>query len=504
MKKPLQTSKAAAALGGRAAAAEAVARVLSGRGFAAEHLHKLRARGALAGREAAEATDLALGAVRHSFTLRSVLRSLAAVDERRTPPELRAVLLIGAYELLWRVDVPEYAAVNQAVELAAARCGRRASGMVNAVLRNVARAIQQRRAAWRRGNDCHVRVNQDEACVFERAVLPAQRADGPSVAHLAAATGVPEELFARWVRHYGLAAAESIGWASQCVPAIVIVRNRLRISGRGFASRAQTEFGTAVALAAAGEDRAAANDAGADLAFLSPGNPPGESALLNEGLAYVQDPTAQRAADVAAAEPGMRILDLCAAPGGKTLAMAVRMRDRGELIACDSDPKRVRLIAENVRRLGLTCVQPRHIEADADLPKAWQRGFDLAFVDVPCSNTGVLARRPEARLGFTPRKLASLMRLQGALLERASRAVKPGGTLLYSTCSLEPEENERRVEAFLREHADWSILETCCTLPRGGPNLCDWRDGGFVARLQYGGAAGQTPDSPRQHALTVR
>ncbi len=470
-------------LSGRAAAAQAVLRVLNGRGFASEHLHRLRSRGALSGREASEATDLAMGAIRHAITLRSVLRSTASVDEQRTPPELRATLLIGAYELIWRADVPEYAAVHQAVALASERVHRRAAGMVNAVLRNLARAIEQRRAAWRRCNPHHVRVNADEACVFDRPVLPVAEGKSPTIAHLAAATGVPEELFTRWARHYELPAAEAIGWASQCIPALILVRNRLRISAREFTERTRAEFGSDVTFGDSGAAREPAPEGTHDLAFLAPGSPVGESALLREGLAYVQDPTALSAIDLADVRPGMQVLDLCAAPGGKTIGLAVRMRDRGELVACDVDAKRIRQIDDNVRRAGLTCVQTRRIDPDADLPKDWRGHFDLVLADVPCSNTGVLARRPEARLGFTTRKLGSLQRLQETLLRRAAQGVKPGGSLLYSTCSLEPEENEHRVAKFLRAHPEWSIRDSRCTHPRGGPAPSDWRDGGFVAGL---------------------
>jgi 16S rRNA (cytosine967-C5)-methyltransferase len=159
------------------------------------------------------------------------------------------------------------------------------------------------------------------------------------------------------------------------------------------------------------------------------------------------------------------------------------MQDRGEIVACDIVAERLARVGENAARLGLTCVRPERIAGDADLYGALGE-FDAVLIDAPCSNTGVIARRPEARFGLTPARLASLVMLQRDLLRRAAACVRAGGRLVYSTCSIEPQENEEVVQAFLRENRGWRFVDSQTALPRWGAKLTEWRDGGFVARLE--------------------
>ena len=140
-------------------------------------------------------------------------------------------------------------------------------------------------------------------------------------------------------------------------------------------------------------------------------------------------------------------------------------------------------MSDNIARLGLTCVRVNLTSARAARGPVEPELFDAALVDVPCSNTGVIARRPEARLGLAPEKLKSLVRVQKGLIRKAARSVRPGGRLVYSTCSLEPEENESVVGGFLTGHSDWRLDVQQTTLPAWGPRCADWCDGGFAARL---------------------
>ncbi len=458
-------------LSARLAAVQAVTRVLRGRGFVHEHLRSLRQRGRLDGRAAAVATDLALGAVRHAITIRHVLRRLARYDERHIRDDLRAILYTATYALIYQSRVPDYAIVSESVSLASRRIHRRAAGMVNAILRSVARAIVSRCEPWHDRDARRVRTGFDSACVFDRPVLPEPDPPARPLAWLAAAAGLKQPLLARWVRHFGWQGAEQSAWASQAIPPIVLQRNSLRCSPQDFERRVRDEFGDAAEITT-------------EAAFLPPSAAVAGSVLIREGLAWVQDPTARRAARTLAVEPSQRVLDLCAAPGGKTLALAIDMHDRGTLVATDL-PERIDAVRQAVRRLGLSCVQVRLVgpEAGGDPRLSPDERFDAVLVDVPCSNTGVLARRPEARLGFTDAKLASLVRLQRELLEIAARCVRPSGRLVYSTCSLEQDENEAVVEAFCRQHDGWQVDSSELTLPGWGPRLSDWRDGGFAARL---------------------
>jgi 16S rRNA (cytosine967-C5)-methyltransferase len=194
-----------------------------------------------------------------------------------------------------------------------------------------------------------------------------------------------------------------------------------------------------------------------------------------DGLFSVQDLTAMQAARRLAPIPGSRVLDLCAAPGGKSCHLAELMHDSGEVLAVDITPARLSRIVENAQRLGLKSVHALLASEDGhDLPRG---PFDFILADVPCSNTGVIGRRPEVVRQLTLDSILELTRLQFELLHRAAERLKPGGRLLYSTCSIEIEENEHVVAEFLRQHPGFSLLDSELMLP-GSP-----ADGGFQALL---------------------
>lgn len=470
-----------AALDGRAAAAGAVAAVLGGRGFAGEWLRAARSAGRLAGREAALAMELAQGALRHMLTIEQILGRLARFARPRVPAPLRAVLYTAVYQLVWLERIPPFAAVDRAVALARDRVGGRAPGMVNAVLRRVSDALAERCAPWTRLDPAQVRTGWDRACRFRTAALPPAGADPQT--HLAAATGERPARYAELVARYGPERAEAVAWASQGRPATVLHRNPLRATPEAFERSLRVAYGAEVELAG-------------DVAFAPPSVPVGDLPAFQDGLAYVQDLTAHAAVRAVEARPGEQVLDLCAAPGGKSIALALALRDRGRVVACDAAPPRLARVDANVARLRLTCVRTRAIAADAPELVAEGPRYDAVLVDAPCTNTGVIARRPEARLGLTPRKLASLVALQQRLLRQAARLVRPGGRLVYSTCSIEPAENEEVVAAFLADHPGWRLDAEETTLPAWGPRWADWRDGGYYARLRPPpGAAPAQPGS---------
>lgn len=458
-------------LPGRVAAYRAVLNVLTRQTFVSETLGLLREREGLDGREAGLATEIALGAVRHVYTIDQVLRNVATYDKQNVAPEVRAVLYTAAYQAIWMDRIPLFAVVNEAVNLTHEHAQKRAAGMVNAVLRRLTDAVAERRTRWLPGSARQIRVNWDQACALKVDVLPP--ADPELDAHLAAATGERAERFAALVERLGFDEASAVAWASQAVPVIVLQRHRLRISPADFRKQVLETCG----------DGAVVTD---DAAFVSAEDHALDTPLFRDGLAYVQDSTAQAAAALVAAQPGQRVLDLCAAPGGKSVALAQQMEDRGEVVACDVEASRLVQVSANADRLGLQCVRTTLIDPTAEQLNV-EGEFDAAIVDAPCSNTGVIARRPEARLGLTPKKVKSLAALQQTLLRKAASAVRPGGRLVYSTCCLEPEENAQTVEAFLFDHHDWSQIDAKLTTPQWGPTPGEWRDGGFAAVLERRG-----------------
>ena len=199
---------------------------------------------------------------------------------------------------------------------------------------------------------------------------------------------------------------------------------------------------------------------------------------FREGLVQPQDPTATAVVVAAAPAPGSRVLDFCAAPGTKTTQLAETMDDRGAIMAVDVSADRIQRIEDNCRRLGVGIVTTALAEGVGSLEP---RSFDLALVDAPCSNTGVLARRAEARWRFDEERLLALAADQRILLGLAAQFVRRGGRLAYSTCSIEPEENEQVARWAAARAEGLEIRREELTLPAGAEDPRQWRDGGYLA-----------------------
>jgi 16S rRNA (cytosine967-C5)-methyltransferase len=214
---------------------------------------------------------------------------------------------------------------------------------------------------------------------------------------------------------------------------------------------------------------------GRNLVFELKSHPPlPQCPSFQRGFFYVQDPGTLLAVNELDAQPGENILDLCAAPGGKTAYIAQRMQNRGHIAARDNQPERLNLVRENCARLGITCVE---FPDSGPAPP-----FDRILVDAPCSNTGVLRRRVDLRWRIQPGEIERLRQTQQTLLEQAALQLKAGGTLVYSTCSLEPEENESVARDFLDGHADFKLERQRQLLP-----FADGVDGAYVARMRKSG-----------------
>ena len=199
---------------------------------------------------------------------------------------------------------------------------------------------------------------------------------------------------------------------------------------------------------------------------------------LMEGLCYVQDPSTLMAVEMLAPQPGETILDACAAPGGKTSYMAELMGNRGRIVACDSSRPRLERMQENLTRMSVACVETHRVDWLARPPIFEPESFDRILVDAPCSNTGVIRRRVDVRWRLTPADFEQMPQRQRAILDALLPLLKRGGTLVYSTCSLEPEEDEQLAEAFARANPALRLD----AMARRQPHV-DNMDGAFAARF---------------------
>ena len=378
----------------RRTAAFAVARWLATKDFPATLLPE--------GADRAFVQDLVYTVIRRLRPLRKVLGALVA---KWPKGELEALLYVGAAQVLYMDEVPDFAAVNETVE-AAKLCGNKSIvKVVNGVLRNLIR-------------------RRDE--------FAAQIAAAP----LEERESFPTELVRRWTARFGAEnAAKLCAWHNE--PAKTFL-------ARKDGSFVELERGRKVA------------------------DVPGYA----EGEFIVQDPGTALAVELVDAKPGDAILDACAAPGGKTIQLAWR---GAKVTACEVNPKRRRKLEENIARLRL---EVEVIEDFRCQPQPLTSTYSKVLVDAPCSNTGVLRRRPDARWNWSVEKLAALVKLQAEILDQVAPLVAPGGTLVYSTCSNEPEENDEQVNAFLARHPDFALDTTRESVP-----FESGHDGAFAARM---------------------
>ena len=350
------------------------------------------------------ATTLVLGVLRWQIQLDHELRALLKHPGAKLEPEVLIALRLGAFQILHLDRIPARAAIDESVELAKQAGQRFASGMVNAVLRKLNSA--------------------------PRLQLPEE-----NVEELALATGHPAWMVERWAEFYGMELARAICRHGQTQPALTV-----RIED----AAVDAELTAAGIHADPGELLTVARTVVSGEVLSSP--------AYQEGRVRFQDEGSQLVAELAAGAAGLtaeRILDACAAPGGKTLILAERHSD-ARIVACEASPQRLDALR---KRLAPHAEQIECRLADATQLEE-ESAFDLALVDVPCSGTGTLGRNPEIRHRLRPEDLDRQAERQCGILRAALRAVRPGGWVVYSTCSLEPEENERVVAAVLGERPD--------------------------------------------------
>ncbi len=396
--------------------------------------------------------DLVYTTVRNIRLLSFVTDSFLKADPDR--PYVRAALFLGAAQLLLMDDIADYAGVSSTVEALKRLSGASCTGLVNAVLRNLLRNPEK---------------------------VSRMISDAP----LAVKESHTDEQVARWSRNFGPERAEAIcKWDNTAAGVTVLSLPNAAVASGEAAGEARypsvaellvsfREAGVQATLHPGFKTRALCLPHGSHVDKL-----PG----FSEGLFSIQDPATLEAVRLLDVHPGQRVLDACAAPGGKTVQLAALMARTGELFAMDCWTDRVALMRENFRRFRLD----RFIRAgkgDAKrvcLADFDGKRFDRILADVPCSNTGVQRRRVDARWRFDAKRLSELTEVQAAILENLAGMLAPGGRLVYSTCSIEPEENRQIVQAFLRRHSDFRLAEDSALIPPDSG--CD---GAYAAALVY-------------------
>jgi 16S rRNA (cytosine967-C5)-methyltransferase len=400
----------------REVALEVLHRVDADRAWSGTLLRRLLWRARLTPADGALVTELTYGTLRHQAAVDWALSRFTRTPLEELPSRIRAVLRLGAYQILFLSRIPPSAAVWEAVELAKHVGHAGTARLVNAVLRRLAAAPPD---------------------------LPDDRG---TVAGIALRYSHPAWLVARWAERFGVAETRALCEANNRTPPSAIRLNTLRGTTEEVAARL-AEMGI--------ETRPSA--------FLPEGRritagPPGaRQQAYDAGWYAPQDEGSMLVALLVSPRPGETVIDTCAAPGGKTTHMAALMENRGRLVACDVRPEKLLAVSRQCARLGVTIVETRDLDAvrvGAEYPDA----ADRVLVDAPCSGLGVVRRRPEIKWRLRPEHLAPLAARQRRLLWGAAGAVRRGGVLVYSVCTCEPEEGPAVVEAFLAEHREFAPL----------------------------------------------
>ena len=402
-------------------------------------------------RDAALAARLCYGVLQNRLLLDWRLGRLCSMKLDKLEIRILCDLRVAAYQLLFLDKIPPSAAVNEAVELAKRHSrSPRAAGLVNGVLRSLLRE----EAPEVRGKDemetlsirySHPRWLVEEfaallGLVGAEALLRADNDQPPTTAQVNTWKITPEKL-ADGLREAGVEGVPH-PWLPGC----------LLLTGTG------------------------------DLERLD---------AFRRGGFYVQDAASRLAVVAADPQPGQRVLDCCAAPGGKSFAAAIAMENQGELVSCDIHPHKIKLLEAGRERLGLSIIRPT-LQNAAQAREDWAEGFDLVFTDVPCSGLGIIRKKPDIRYK-EPEALKGLPRVQRAILDNCARYVRPGGALVYSTCTLLRRENDEIVDGFLAAHPDFAAEPF--DLPHLGTQLgrvTFWphihgTDGFFMAKLRRKG-----------------
>ena len=407
------------------------------------------ARDGLSGPDAALCSRLVYGVMQNQLLLDFYLDAYCSQPVDHLQPPLSDILRLGAYQILFLDKVPDSAAVNESVNLSKIFKRGQAAGLVNAVLRKISQNKNDLPLIPDKDTERYLSIRYSHPKWLVKRLLPLLGRD-ETEAFLAANNGIApltvqvnplrttqEELLEE-LAACGVQAAPHT-WVPDC----------LELSGTG------------------------------DLTALKP---------FRDGKFLVQDPAARLVSLIADVRPGQKVLDVCAAPGGKSFSCAFAMGNEGRVLSCDLHENKLKRVREGAERLGVTCVETASADGRIFRPE-WEGAFDTVLVDAPCSGLGIIRKKPDTRY----KKLDDLFALpviQAAILENAARYVRPGGTLVYSTCTILPTENEEVTTAFLAEHPDFSMEPFSLPQPVGETEgrLTLWpqrhgTDGFYICRM---------------------
>jgi 16S rRNA (cytosine967-C5)-methyltransferase len=381
--------------------------------------------------------EIVYGIVRWQSTLDWLIAQKTGGREQK--PALQNLLRLGLYQIFWLDRIPDHAAVHETVELAKQSGFSPQAGFVNAILRGYLREAEE-----------------------TKRLLTELKISNP-------ATGwsQPDWLVARWQKRFSVEkTAQLLEW-NNTPPKTFARVNVLKTDAGKLIEKWREEN---VEYDFVRRDWLEEN-----LVFeLKSHSPLNSLASFRDGWFYIQDPSTLLAPRELGAQPGEMILDLCAAPGGKTTFIAQLMNNEGKIVACDISKERLKLVQENCQRFGISCVETILSSTLNSQPST----FNRVLVDAPCSNTGVMRRRVDLRWRISSEEISRLQQTQLDLLKLAATKLKPGGVLVYSTCSLEPEENSEVIKEFLREHKNFKLESERELLP-----FVDNVDGAYVARI---------------------
>ncbi len=409
-------------------------------------------------RERALITNLVYTVLTHYLRLEALINRYAKIPLRRMKPRVAMVLMVSGAQLLWMDRIPPHAVVDEAVKLVLASPQKHLSGFVNGVLRSMLR--ENLRESW-------------------------PEADEDLLAHLSVRYSLPRWILEMWEEAYGMQMTKRLA-RNLTLPRDLSLRcNTLRVDPQTLYEELTGSLG---------EERIGRGHVCEEaLTCKGSGDISGWEAF-RKGLVTVQDESSMLASYALDPQPGERVLDLCAAPGGKSTHMVQRMKNQGLVESRDLYDHKLEQIRQNGERLGCSILRGQKGDAAEENPND-REAWDRVLLDAPCSGFGILRNKPDLKLHRKPEDIGELAALQKKMLHAASLCVRPGGVLVYSTCTLSPEENEKNVEWFLKTHPEYGAKSLEGILPAGFPASQihptytyilpekDYFDGFFLARF---------------------